>query len=92
MRTRLMSGARLWPHLYEGVDRKNREVGLALGVVDQIQVDQLLQLDVLGLDTVHNVGEEHGHVLAHSHRSNDFFTASFFFSIFGLLSSSEPRR
>jgi len=73
VRTRLMSGARLWPHLYEGVDRKNREVGLALGVVDQIQVDQLLQLDVLGLDTVHNVGEEHGHVLAHSHRSNDFF-------------------
>ena len=71
MRTRLMSGARLWPHLYEGVDRKNREVGLALGVVDQVEVHELLQLDVPRLDAVEHVGEQHRDVLTHGHRGDD---------------------
>jgi hypothetical protein len=41
----------------EGVYCHQRQVGLALGVVDQVQVDQLLQLQVFRLDAVDHVGE-----------------------------------
>ena len=53
--------------LDERVDGHDRQVGLRLGVVDEVQVDQLLQLQVLRLHVVHDRGEEHGDVLAHGH-------------------------
>ena len=57
--------------LDERVDGHDREVGLRLGVVDQVEVDQLLELEVVGLRAVGDVGEEHRDVLADSHRRDD---------------------
>ena len=57
--------------LDEGVDGQEGELGLGLGVVDQIQVDQFFQFDVAGLDAVEDVGEEHGHIFADGHAGND---------------------
>lgn len=45
-------------HLHKGVDSHDGHVGLTLGIVHQIQVHQLLQLQVVCLHTVHHVGEE----------------------------------
>lgn len=46
------------PHLHKGVDGHDGHVGLTLGIVHQVQVHQLLQLQVVRLHTVHHVGEE----------------------------------
>mmetsp|Transcript_15997 Transcript_15997/g.41525 ORF Transcript_15997/g.41525 Transcript_15997/m.41525 type:complete len:1014 (+) Transcript_15997:689-3730(+) len=53
--------------LDKGVDGENAEVRLRLGVVDEVQVHQLLELQVLRLHAVHQVREQHAHVLAHRH-------------------------
>ena len=52
------------------VDREDREVGLRLRVVDQVEVDELLELDVDRLDAVDDVSEEHRDVLADGHRGD----------------------
>ena len=57
--------------LDKGVHGQDGEVGLALGVVDQVEVHELLQLDVARLDAVEHVSEQHRDVLAHGHRSDD---------------------
>jgi hypothetical protein len=57
--------------LDEGVDGEDGEVGLALGVVDEVEVDQLFELQVLGLPVFHHVRQQHAHVLAHRHGRND---------------------
>ena len=36
-------------HLHEGVNSQNCEIRLSLGVVNDVKVHQLLQLDVVGL-------------------------------------------
>jgi hypothetical protein len=59
-------------YLDKGVYSKYCQVWLALCIVDQVEVDQLLQLQVLCLHTIHNICEKHGHVLAHRHGRNDF--------------------
>ena len=46
------------PHLHKCVDSHDGHVGLTLGVVHQVQVHQLFQLQVVRLHTVHHVGEE----------------------------------
>lgn len=56
--------------LDEGVDGQKGKLGLGLGVVDQIQVHQFLELDVSRLDAVEDVGEEHGDIFSHGHRSD----------------------
>jgi hypothetical protein len=58
-------------HLDERVDGHNRHVRLRLGVVHQVQVDQLLQLQIVGLHAVDHVREQGRHVLAHRHAGND---------------------
>lgn len=45
-------------NLDEGVDGHDGHVGLALGVVHQVEVDQLLQLQVVRLHAVHHVREQ----------------------------------
>jgi hypothetical protein len=78
--------------LHEGVDCKHSKVGLRLGVVDEVEIHQLLQLQIVcgvdkyednlqfqckseieltGLDVVHNVREKRGDILAYSHVSDD---------------------
>ena len=57
-------------HLDKGVHSHDGQVRLRLCVVDEVQVHQLLQLQVLCLHAIHNVREEHGHILAHSHPVN----------------------
>ena len=57
--------------LDKGVHGEDGEVGLALGVVDQVEVHELLQLDVPRLDAVEHVGEQHRDVLTHGHRGDD---------------------
>ena len=45
-------------HLGKGVDGKDGQVGLGLGVVHEVKVDQFLQLQVVGLHAVHHVGKQ----------------------------------
>jgi hypothetical protein len=54
-------------NLDEGVDGHDGEVRLCFGVVDAVQVHELLQLQVVRLHAVHHVREESRHVLAHRH-------------------------
>ena len=56
--------------LDECVDREDHELGLCLGVVYEVEVDELLLLDVLRLHVLEHVGEECGHVLADGHVGN----------------------
>lgn len=58
-------------HLDECVDRHDGQVGLCLGIVDEIQVHKLLQLQVVRLHAVYDVWEEHRHVLAYGHGRDD---------------------
>ena len=54
--------------LDEGVYGEDGEVGVALGVIDEVEVHELFELHVGRLDAVDDVGEEHGHILADGHR------------------------
>lgn len=45
-------------HLHKSIDSKNGEIRLWLGVVHQIQVDKLLQLQVVGLHAIDNIGKQ----------------------------------
>ena len=52
------------PYLDKRVDSHDGHVWLALGVVHEVEIYQLLQLQVIGLHAVHNVwekGAEKGH-------------------------------
>lgn len=64
--------------LAEGVDSQNNEVWVGLGVVDNVQVDQLLEFQVFFLHVAHNLvrgrgyrGEERGYVLSEGHCTDD---------------------
>jgi hypothetical protein len=57
--------------LDERVDSQEGELGLGLGVVDEVQVHQFLEFDIARLDAVEDVSEEHGDVLADGHAGND---------------------
>lgn len=58
-------------HLNERVDGHDGHIGLRLGVVHQVQIDQLLQLEVVRLHAVDDVREERGNVLANRHAGDD---------------------
>jgi hypothetical protein len=57
--------------LHKGVHSQQRQVRVALGVVDQVEIHQLFQLQILGLDAVHDVCEEGGDVFANRHVGDD---------------------
>mmetsp|Transcript_69392 Transcript_69392/g.201331 ORF Transcript_69392/g.201331 Transcript_69392/m.201331 type:complete len:285 (-) Transcript_69392:17-871(-) len=57
--------------LAEGVDGQDRQLRLRLGVIHDVQVHQLLQLDVVRLDAIHDICEQSGHVLADGHVRDD---------------------
>jgi hypothetical protein len=57
--------------LHERVDGQQCQLRLALGVIDEIQVHQLLQFDVPRLDAVQHVREQARHVLPHGHGRDD---------------------
>lgn len=56
--------------LDERVDGEDDEVGLRLGVVNEIEIDKLLLLDVFGLHVLENVGEKAADIFADSIREN----------------------
>lgn len=58
-------------HLGECVDSQDGQVWLRLGVVHEIQVDQLLELQVVGLHAVDHIGKQGAHILAYCHASDD---------------------
>ena len=62
---------KLQTRLHEGVDAHNGQVGLRLGIVYQIQIHQLLELQVVGLHAVDDVREQHADVLANRHGGYD---------------------
>lgn len=45
-------------YLHKAVDSHNGHVWLAFGVVHQVQIHQLLQLQVVSLHAVHNIRKE----------------------------------
>ncbi len=55
----------------EGVDGKDGSLGLCLGVVHNVEIHELLQLQVGGADALHNVREQLRYILAHRHGSDD---------------------
>ena len=44
--------------LGEGVNSEDGQIGLRLGVVHEIEVDQLLQLKVVGLHAIHHIRKQ----------------------------------
>ena len=48
----------MWGYLGESVHGKDGQVWLRLGVVHEIEVDELLQLQVVRLHTVHHVRKQ----------------------------------
>jgi len=69
----------------KGVDGEQGEVGVGLGIVDNIEVDEFLKFHIGGLNAVHNVGEEHGDVLADGHVGDDLLDGvAFFVLVLGL--------
>lgn len=58
-------------YLNERVDGHDGHIGLRFGVVHQIQIDQLLELQVVRLHAVDDVRKECGNVLANRHAGND---------------------
>ena len=47
-----------WACLDKCVDRHNCQIGLALGIVHQIQINQLLQLQIISLHAIDHIGEQ----------------------------------
>lgn len=45
-------------YLYKGVNSHDSHVWLTLGIVHQVEVDQLFQLQVVSLHAVHNIWEQ----------------------------------
>ena len=45
-------------YLNEGVDGENRQVRVALGIIHDVEVHELLELEVLRVHALHNIGEE----------------------------------
>ena len=64
-------------NLGEGVDSQNGQVRLRLGVVHQVQVDQLLELQVVCLHAVDHIREEGADVLAHRHAGDNLLDGLF---------------
>lgn len=58
-------------HLHERVDSHDGHVGLGLCVVHQVQIDELLELQVVGLHTVDDIWEERRDVFADRHACDD---------------------
>mmetsp|Transcript_22293 Transcript_22293/g.64803 ORF Transcript_22293/g.64803 Transcript_22293/m.64803 type:complete len:256 (-) Transcript_22293:46-813(-) len=57
--------------LHECVHSQQCRFRLSLGIIDQVKVHKLLQLNVVRLDAVHHVREEGRHVLTHGHVRDD---------------------
>jgi len=57
----------------KGVDGHDGEVGFAFGVVDDVKVDKLFQLNACRLHAFDHVGEERRNVFADGHHCNDLF-------------------
>jgi hypothetical protein len=55
-------------NLYEGINSHDCHVGLTLGVVHEVQVDQLFQFKVVCLHTVDNIREKGRYIFANRHR------------------------
>ena len=68
-------------YLHKGIDTHNCQVWLGFGIVNQIEVNQFLQLKIVGLHTVHHVGEQHRHVFSDGHSSNHFLDCIFLLAL-----------
>lgn len=58
-------------YLDKSVNSHDGHIWLRLGIVHQIQVNQLLQLKIVRLHTVDNIGEQSWDIFAHCHRCYD---------------------
>ena len=54
-------------HLDKRVYCHDSQVRLRLGIIDEIEINQLLELHVVSLHAVDNIREERAHILAHCH-------------------------
>lgn len=71
--------------LAEGVDGEEGQVGVALGVVDDVEVDEFFKLYICGLDAIHHVGEKHGNIFPDGHVGDDLFdSVTFLVLVLGL--------
>ena len=71
----------LVPDLDKSVHSHNCQVWLCFGIVDEVQVHQLLQLKIVGLHAVDYMRKQHGHILADRHRSNHFLDCIFLLAL-----------
>lgn len=53
--------------LNKSVDSQNGQVRIALSIIHDIEVHQLLELEILRVHALDHIGEEHGHVLSDRH-------------------------
>ena len=57
--------------LDEGVDGHDGHVRLTLGVVHQVEINQLLQFEVVRLHAVRDIRKESANIFANGHGRND---------------------
>lgn len=86
-------------YLHEAVDSHDGHVRLALGVVHQVEIDQLLELQVIGLHAVNHVWKQRAgrrqtqtlHNQASQHFYSFFFSLGQFPDVISNASSHSPR-
>lgn len=64
-------------YLHKGVHGQYSKIRLALGVVDEIQIHKLLELQIFRLHTIDHIRKQGRHVLPHRHRGNHFLNRIF---------------
>ena len=57
--------------LLERVDRHDGQVGLGLGIVDDVKIDKLLELNGLGGHAAHHMREQGAHIFADRHHRDN---------------------
>lgn len=46
-------------NLHKGVDSKNGEVRVTLGIIDKVEINKFLKLQIFSLHAVHHIREQH---------------------------------
>ena len=55
----------------ERLDSQKSQIRLFIGIVNEVEIDQLLHFDITLLHTVDNINEELGDILLDGHKSNN---------------------
>lgn len=58
-------------YIDERLHSEKGQIGLLIGVVNEVEIDELLHLNISLLHAVDDIDEQLGHILTDSHKGND---------------------